>query len=356
MPYPSPTLSQLVNQGEQQFLSRFPDVKRHSVVSVLNRINAALSASEHQHLDWLARQIIPTTADEDYLLEYCAYKGIYRKLANAAQGVIRIEVVSATEITEGTLWRDGRSDLTFAAVQTTQVQAGFAEIAVQCTENGSQGNLNAQTQLALTNAILGVKPNANVLKMSGGTEMESLSALLSRLIQRVQHPPAGGAPHDYVRWALEVNGVTRAWCFPRYYGGGTTGVAIVLDNQADILPTTQDCERVKAYISGHKNTVTGLWEGMPAGNELFVFAPKVKRLDLTIRLVPATESLKSAVKSTLVSLFQTLAPGGLLYLSHLRATVSNVIGETDNSILSLQSDIQLERDQILVLGNITWQT
>ena len=82
----------------------------------------------------------------------------------------------------------------------------------------------------------------------------------------------------------------------------------------------------------------------------------MKRLDLTIRLVPATESLKSAVKSTLVSLFQTLAPGGLLYLSHLRATVSNVIGETDNSILSLQSDIQLERDQILVLGNITWQT
>ena len=355
MPYQSPTLSQLVNQGEQQFLSRFPDVKRHSVVSVLNRINAALSAGEHQHLDWLARQIIPTTADEDYLLEYCAYKGIYRKAASAAQGVIRIEAVSVAEIAEGTSWRDGRSGLTFAAVQTTSVQAGSAEIAVQCTESGSQGNIGAQTQLALMNAILGVKPQATVLQMSGGTEIESLSALLSRLIQRVQHPPAGGAPHDYVRWALEVNGITRAWCFPRYYGGGTTGVAIVLDNQTDILPTTQDCERVKAYISGHKNTVTGLWEGMPAGNELFVFAPKVKRLDLTIRLVPATEQLKSTVKSALVSLFQTLPPGGLLYLSHLRATVSNVIGEMDNSILSLQADVQLDKDQILVLGDITWQ-
>lgn len=355
MPYLSPTLSQLVHQGEQQFLSRFPEAKRHSVISVLNRINAALSASEHKHLDWLAKQIIPTTADEDYLLEYCAYKGIFRKPASPAQGFIQVEVVNATEIAEGTSWRDARSDLTFIATQTTQAQIGVATIAVQCTETGSRGNLSTDTPLALTSAILGVKPNATVLQLSGGAEIESLSALLSRLIQRVQHPPAGGAPHDYIRWALEVAGITRAWCFPRYYGGGTTGVAIVLDNQADILPTQQDCERVKQYISGHKNDVTGLWEGMPAGNELFVFAPKVKRLDLTIRLVPATEALKSAVKSALVSLFQALPPGGLLYLSHLRATVSNVIGETDNSILSLQSDIQLERDQILVLGNIQWQ-
>ena len=52
MPYQSPTLSQLIQQGEQQFLSRFPDLKRHSVISVLNRVNAALSVSEHKHLDW----------------------------------------------------------------------------------------------------------------------------------------------------------------------------------------------------------------------------------------------------------------------------------------------------------------
>ncbi|WP_308569893.1 baseplate J/gp47 family protein [uncultured Haemophilus sp.] len=355
MPYQSPTLTQLISQGEQQFLKHFPDVKRHAVVSVLNRINSALSAGEHKHLNWLARQIIPTTADEDYLLEYCAYKGIYRKPASVARGVISIDAVNTLEIPEGTTWRDLRSDLTFETVKTTQVPSGISLVEVQCTESGSQGNLSEGAQLALTNAILGLKPNATVKQMSGGADIESLSALLGRLIQRAQHPPAGGAPHDYVRWALEVSGITRAWCFPRYYGGGTTGVAIVLDNQADILPTQQDCERVKEYISGHKNEVTGLWEGMPAGNELFVFAPKVKKLDLTIRLVPATEIMKGAVKSALVSLFQALPPGGLLYLSHLRATVSNVSGEMDNSILSLQADVQLDKDQILVLGDITWQ-
>ncbi|UXN37833.1 baseplate J/gp47 family protein [Avibacterium paragallinarum] len=355
MPYQSPTLSQLIQQGEQQFLSRFPDLKRHSVISVLNRVNAALSAGEHKHLDWLAKQIIPTTADEDYLLDYCMYKGVFRKPAIAATGIIRIEAVDAAEIPKGTTWHDSRTELSFIATATQQIDAGTAEIAVQCEAVGNQGNVAVNTQVSLTNAILNVKPKATIIQMSGGADLESLSSLLSRLIQRVQYPPAGGASHDYVRWALEVSGITRAWCFPRYYGGGTVGVAIVLDEQADILPTSQDCERVKNYISGHKNSVTGLWEGMPANVELFVFAPKVRRLDLTIRLMPNTDAVQSAVKSALVSLFRGLPPGGLLYLSHLRACISNVVTEIDNSLLSVQSDIQLAPDEILVLGEIQWQ-
>lgn len=355
MPYQSPTLSQLISQGEQQYLQRFPTLKRQTVLSVINRVTAAMSAGEHKHLDWLARQIIPTTADEEYLLEYCAYKGIFRKPVARAKGIIEIEAAMEAEIPEGTTWSVTGADLIYRAIETIQVTASKVEIAVECEQTGSQGNLSINTPLRLTNAVLGVKPDAVVKSLSGGADEESLSSLLSRLIFRLQYPPAGGAKHDYVRWAREVSGITRAWCFPRWLGGGTVGVAIVLDNQADILPTAQDCERVKHYISGHKNAVTGQWEGMPANVELFVFAPRVRRLDLTIRLIPATLAVKNAVRAALVSLCQKLEPGALLYLSHLRATVSNVVGETDNRIVSLTQDIQLEPDQILVLGDIQWQ-
>lgn len=355
MPYQSPTLSQLITQGEKQFLRQFPHSKRNTVLSVINRIMAGLSTGEHKHLDWLARQIIPTTADEDYLLEYCAYKGIFRKAASAATGIITLDVVTDTEIESGTTWADNATGLIFAATQTTKVTAGRVEIAVECETKGVDGNLAEGTSLTLTHAILGVKPTALVKKLSGGADIETLSSLLSRLIYRVQYPPAGGADHDYVRWAKEVAGVTRAWCFPRYYGGGTVGVAVVLDNQADILPTEQDCLAIKNYILGHKNPTTGQWEGAPAEAEIFVFAPKVKTLNLTVRLVPATATLKSAVKKALVSLFAGLEPGSLLYLSHLRATISNVVGEVDNSVVSLSEDIQLDRNEILVLGELRWQ-
>ena len=78
MPYQSPTLTELIKQGQQDIQVNFPNVRMHSVLSVLNRVNAGLSAGEHQHLDWLANQIIPTTADEEYLLEYARMKGIYK--------------------------------------------------------------------------------------------------------------------------------------------------------------------------------------------------------------------------------------------------------------------------------------
>lgn len=355
MPYQSPTLSELIKQGEQQFTHRLPGLKRNSVINVLNRVCAAMSAGEHMHLDWLARQIIPTTADEDYLIEYALYKGVIRKPATKATGLVTIEAVTSTVIPANTTLQHSETGLIFVVVENAKVSAGMSDIAVECQTEGVVGNLNENETVTLTSSILGVKPSATIKTMSGGTDIESLSSLLSRLIQRVQYPPAGGAPHDYVRWALEVNGITRAWCYPRWYGGGTTGVAIVCDDRTDILPTQDDINRVKNYIAGHKNQITGLWEGMPAGNELFVFAPKVKTQDFTIRLVPASLSVKTAVQSTLITYFKSINPGSLIYLSHLRALVSNVIGEIDNSVIVPNADIQLDADQIIKLGEITWQ-
>lgn len=355
MPYQTPTLSQLIQQGEQQFAHRLPNLKRNSVVSVINRVCAALSAGEHIHLDYLARQIIPTSADEEYLIEYALYKGIARKTATKASGILTLDVALDTEIPEGTTLQESTSGLIFT-VTTTQVAAvGKVDVAVQCESEGVVGNLAVGTPLSLTNAILGVKPTATVKSMGGGADIEPISRLLTRLIQRVQFPPAGGAPHDYVRWATEVAGISRAWCYPRYKGGGTTGVAIICDDRADILPTQADLTAVQKYIEGHRNPVTGLWEGMPAGNELFVFAPTVRTQDFTIRLVPASSVLKSAVQNALVSYFKTVEPEQLIYLSHLRSIVSNVIGEVDNTMISPNQDIQLGKGEIIKLGEIVWQ-
>ncbi|MGR6980800.1 baseplate J/gp47 family protein [Testudinibacter sp. P27/CKL/0425] len=355
MAYQSPTLSQLIKQGEQQFQHRLPNLRRNNVVTVINRICAALSAGEHMHIDWLARQIIPTTADEDYLIEYCLYKGIVRKQATTAEGVVIVDVANNSEIPEGTVFQHALTGLNFIATTTTAVTAGKQEIAVKCEVEGSQGNVDAESAVNLTSAILGVKSTAMIKSMSGGTDIESLSSLLSRLIYRVQYPPAGGADHDYVRWATEVPGVTRAWCYPRHKGGGTVGVAFVMEGQADILPAQEDCARVHAYISGHKNEVTGQLEGMPANVELFVFAPQYRAIDFELRINPDSETLRKAVKQSLSSYLTNAGTGATLYLSQIRAAVSNTAGETDNNVLAPATDIKIPSDTIPVLGAIVWR-
>lgn len=355
MPYQSPTLSELIKQGEQQLQQHFPHLKRHAVVKVLNRVMAALSASEHIHLDWLAKQIIPTSADEDYLLEYCAYKGISRKPATVATGVIRVEAVRGLELPTNTLFQHSSTGLLFSTLNNEHLSEGEHQIAVQCTSEGAEGNLPVGDELRLTSAVLGLKPKGTIVSMSGGSDIEPLSQLLSRLIYRVQYPPAGGAAHDYVRWATEVTGITRAWCYPRWQGGGTVGVAVVCDERADILPTEEDLTRVKDYIRGHRNETTGLWEGMPANVELFVFAPEIQAIDFKIRVYPDSTDLRLAVVQSLRSYLLKTEIGSRLYLSQLRAAISNTVGEIDNSIIFPAEDVFLPSNCIPVLGEVQWQ-
>lgn len=354
MSFNSPTLSSLIKQGEQQFQHRFPTLKRNNVLSVINRICAAMSAGEHMHLDWLARQIIPTTAEEEYLIEYCLYKGIVRKQATTASGYLTVTAAIDTTIPEGTVFEDSSSGLTYITTAEMSVKAGTADIAVQCEIEGVDGNLSAGVSLSLTSAILGLQPTATVKSMTGGADIEPLSRLLARLIYRVQNPPAGGAPHDYIRWATEVAGVTRAWCFPRYFGGGTVGVAFACDDRSNILPTEDDIARVKNYITGHKNEATGQFEGMPANVELYVFAPQFQEINFSIRLAPNTETLRQAVKKSLQAYLINAGVGALLYLSQIRATVSNTAGEVDNSVMYPTADIRLPSNHIPVVGEITW--
>lgn len=354
MAYQSPTLSTLIRQGEQQFQHRFPSLKRNNVLTVINRICAALSAGEHMHLDWLARQIIPTTAEEEYLIEYCLYKGIVRKQATKAAGVITVTAARESTIPAGTVFEDNVTGLSFVTTAENVVSTGNSEVAVLCETEGAEGNLAVGTSLALTSAILGVQSTAKVKAMTGGADIEPLSRLLARLIYRVQNPPAGGAPHDYVRWATEVAGVTRAWCFPRYLGGGSVGVAFACDDRDDILPTAEDIERVKAYISGHKNEATGQFEGMPANVELYVFAPQFQTVNFSVRISPDTATLRQAVRKSLQAYLSNAGVGALLYLSQIRAAVSNTAGEVDNSVIYPANDVQLLSDHIPTLGDITW--
>ena len=56
---------------------------------------------------------------------------------------------------------------------------------------------------------------------------EADSALLTRLLNRIRKPPAGGNANDYEQWALKVDNVAAATCVPLGQGLGTVDVVIV---------------------------------------------------------------------------------------------------------------------------------
>jgi len=61
------------------------------------------------------------------------------------------------------------------------------------------------------------------------TAGETDAALLARLLNHIRRPPAGGNKNDYEQWALSVNYVAKAWCFPEGQGLGTVDIVILAD-------------------------------------------------------------------------------------------------------------------------------
>lgn len=65
-------------------------------------------------------------------------------------------------------------------------------------------------------------------RRSGETDEE----LLARLLEYIRRPPAGGNQYDYIKWALTIDNVAAAYCFPLGQGLGTVDVVIVADEDA----------------------------------------------------------------------------------------------------------------------------
>lgn len=72
------------------------------------------------------------------------------------------------------------------------------------------------------------------------TSGEDDAELLARVLDDIRRPPAGGNQYDYVKWALAVDNVEAAYCFPLARGLGTVDVVIMADESVtgDEIPSS----------------------------------------------------------------------------------------------------------------------
>jgi uncharacterized phage protein gp47/JayE len=166
------------------------------------------------------------------------------------------------------------------------------------------------------------------------------------LLDRVRQTAHGGAAFDYVNWAKEVSGVTRAWPFPLKWGLGTVGVTFVCDNQeGTIIPTPEKVAEVQAYIN----------ERRPATAAPTVYAPTAKPINFTIIAVPDTQAVRTAIAAELADLISLESePDGVILLSRINEAISLAAGEEDHSLIAPIADISIADYEIGTMGVITW--
>lgn len=353
MSFARPTLQTLIDRIIADINARLPGADARLPYSNLNVLAFAEGGAVHGlygFIDWLSQQILPDTADAQHLDRWCSIWGVTRKSAAPATGNVTFTGTTGATVPVGTLMQraDGQQ------YQTTAVgtlAGGTATVAAVAVTAGLAGTSTAGTNLNLVSPLTGVNAAATVATggLTGSADVETDDALRARLLARIQQPPQGGSASDYVTWALQVAGVTRAWVYPGELGAGTVTLRFVRDNDgtgAAIIPDAGEVAAVQAYIDALR----------PVTAQLTVVAPTAVPLNFQITgLTPGTSAVQAAVQAELQDLLlREATPGGTILLSHIRAAISQATGETDYNLVSPAANVINTTGNMSTMGSITW--
>lgn len=350
MPFARPTLQDLIDRAEAEFDARIPGADsrlRRSILSVLARALAGAVYGLYGFLDFLARQLFPDTAEREFLDRWSGIWGVLRLAGAFAAGPVTVTGTNGTAVPVGALLvRADGAELEITIGGT--VSGGTATVTVTAVQAGTTGNTVAATALTFKNPVAGIDAGAVVAAggIVGGEDAETDESLRARLLARIQQAPHGGSAADYVTWAKEIAGVTRAWCLPQQFGAGTVGVIFVRDDDSgSIIPDAGELAAVQAYIDVRR----------PVTAVVTVFAPTAVPLAFTIHVEPNTQAVKEAVAAALADLIRREAePGGTLLLSHIREAISQAVGENDYTMTAPSGNVTVTATQLTTMGVITW--
>lgn len=177
-------------------------------------------------------------------------------------------------------------------------------------------------------------------RKSGETDAE----LLARLLEYIRRPPAGGNQYDYVKWAMECDGVKAAYCIPLAQGLGTVDV-ILLASGSNEIPTQDLLDDVKDYIDDVRPVTASV---------IRVLAPD-KITQAVTMTVSGDDVSTDVIEADIETYMDNMIPGEDLALARLTAIAING-GATNVTITVPATDVSADADEIIRPGTIAVST
>ena len=299
--------------------------------------------------DWVNRQCFPQTAQGDYLDKHAQLRGLERRAAVAAEGVLRFETdqTPSTDLTipAGTVCMTAGL-VRFETTQEGTIPAGetAVEVPARAIEPGAAGNVAAGTIRAMAVAPVGVSRCTNPDGFSGGLDQESDEELRERVLETFQRMPNGANAAFYEQSAMSFPQVAAAAVVSRPRGVGSVDVVV---STATGVPDSGLLEELQAYFEERREIAV----------DVLVRAPEVQDVDVTVQIQTAAnrdgETVRQAVEQAIRSWFD----GRRLGQSILRARLGQLIFEVDgveNYVLSAPAaDVMVESDVLPMLKTLS---
>ena len=373
MPFSRPTLQTLQTQAAQDVAAGLPGsdpLLRFSNLGIMANVQAGLAYLMYGYLDWIAQQAVPITATGEFLEAWAAIKAKYRLAATNASGSVTFTGTNGVSIPSGTTLVRGDGQ-TYVTTASATIASGSATVpatgvpdpaglvgAVQNTPLGSLMNLGT--------SIAGVNSSGIVsAAFTGGSDLESDTALRARMLLAYQNPSHGGDLADYESWAFDVAGVTRVWVLPSGFGPGTVVVYPMLDvaeaGNAGFPVGTNGVAtgetRATAATGDQLAIANHILTLQPVTALVYVVAPVANVINITISgISSASSATQAAVTSALAQVIaaQATALGSTITLLSLSGAIASVPGTSGATLVAPASSVISPVGSLPTIGTVTF--
>ena len=389
MPFARPTLSTLIAQAQADIGSSLPGADallRYSNLGVLAYVLAAAVNGLYGYLDWIAQNGTPFTATGEYLEAWAALKGVTREAATSATGPLSFPATGSTAMPAGTPVVRAADGAAFSTLAAATASGGAIAVNVVAATAGAAGNTPSGAVFTLGTAIAGItSAGVSTAALTGGADVEADASLRTRMLQAFSAPSQGGDLADYVTWALQVPGVTRAWNAGVALGAGTVQIYFMMDaTEAAYNGFPQGTNgvagnetRATAATGDQLAVANHIYPLRPVTALVYAYAPGANTVNFTILGIgtPSTATQTAIAAAIAGVLTATAAPGGVtdangnaigvVNLSDIEAAIGAVPG-TEGFVISAMTfshgtlspsgvgNITSSTGYLAVLGTVTY--
>ena len=323
-----------------------------SDIGIRLKVLATQLSSLANNINDMQVQIFPQTAMGEHLNYHAQTRGLRRKAAVPASGMLRfsrgVPSPTGSVIPVGVVCAISRGDdgieLRFKTTAQVTLPAGetFVDVPAEATHGGAFTNAAPNSITVMITPVQGVSGITNPAAFTGGVDGETDEQLRARLLRSFGQISNGTNAAFYYDFAMGFDGVASAKVVPRVAGKGTVGV----------------------YVAGQGTTapealVTSLRTQLKAAKEInvdvSVQSARLKRVNITLELDGKSgadfDTLKLACQEKLKSYFAQLSVGQSLLLAGIADSLYHVDGLYNYKLLAPLADTKAADDELFVLGD-----
>lgn len=220
-----------MEQAYEEQAGVVPD--KYSDTGIKLRVLAGEIYSIGTEVEWLKKQMFPTTATGTALEKHAAERGLERRAAEKSKGEVTfmLEYVQneGVVIPKGTVVSTtDEVPLRFLTTETSTIEVGttYVNIPVEAEFGGSRYNVGYRDISVLVTSVPLVYSVVNQSAFTGGADAESDEELRNRLYYSYQNNNNGTNIAFYKGLAESVQGIYSAGIIPRNRGTGTVDIYI----------------------------------------------------------------------------------------------------------------------------------